>query len=59
MIFFLLKGREVELFLGCSGESGVTEGGGKELTFTCLEKRGFFFLISGEGDLEHAHQHAW
>lgn len=41
--FFLVKGREVELFLGCLGENGMTKGGGKELTFTCLEKRGMFF----------------
>lgn len=53
MVVFLLQGTEAEEILGCFGENGETEGGGKELTFTYMEKKGNFFLISGEGGWQH------
>lgn len=42
VVVFLLQGTEAEEILGCFGENGETEGGGKELTFTYMEKKGIF-----------------
>lgn len=42
VVVFLFQGTEAEEILGCFGENGETEGGGKELTFTYMEKKGIF-----------------